>query len=211
MYQTLAVFKNLILKKKSVVDQLPYKVAALQSQPSVLWKNGAYVTLCCRSAESSNIFKGKCLWWRLFSMKDASLEFIPAILLKTDSSTEVFEYGLFMVTLFKLSRNFLRDIFAKHFLTKSQASNLWVATLLETTCLAKYIELTFYSKGYLYCVKNYIYIRMPMPRFPSGREISRTNRQWQEVFHMNTNWYIASENLRSSQWRCSIENVFLKI
>ena len=36
-------------------------------------------------------------------------------------------------------------------------------TLLEITCLTGYIELAFHSKGYLYCVKNYIYIRMPMP------------------------------------------------
>ena len=29
--------------------------------------------------------------------------------------------------------------------------------------MAEYIELSFPSKGYLYCVKNYIYIWMPMP------------------------------------------------
>ena len=100
---------------------------------------------------------------KTFFIKDASLEFIPAISLKTDSNTEVFAYGFFMVALFKLSGNFLGDIFAKHFLTKLQASYLQVSTLLETICLTKYIELAFNSKGYSYCVKNYIYIRMPMP------------------------------------------------
>ena len=100
---------------------------------------------------------------KAFFIKDASLEFIPGISLKTDSNTEVFTYEFFMVTLFKLWGNFLRDIFAKHFLTKSQAFNLQVATLLEITCLRKYIELAFISKGYLYCAKNYIFIRMPMP------------------------------------------------
>ena len=64
---------------------------------------------------------------------------------------------------FKLSGNFVRDIFAKHFLRKLQASNLLAATLLEITCLTKYMELAFNSKGYLYGVKNYIYIRMLMP------------------------------------------------
>ena len=100
------------------------KLQPCSLQSSVLWKSGAYVTLSCRSTESSDIFKGKCLWWRFFFFKDANLEFIPAISLKTDSNTEIFEYGFFMVTLFKLSRNFLWDIFAKHFLIKSQASNL---------------------------------------------------------------------------------------
>ena len=153
--------------------------------PQYLWKNGAYVTPSCRSAESSNIFKSKCLWWRLFFIKDANLEFIPVISLKTDSNIEVFAYGFFMVTLFKLSGDFLGDIFAKHFLTKLQASYLQVSTLLETTCLTKYIELAFNSKGYSYCVKNYIYIRMPMtmpmPRFPNGPCMSCFKSEKQSV------------------------------
>ena len=73
-----------------------------------------------------------------FFIKDASLEFISAISLKKDSNTEVFPYGLFTVTLFKLSENFLRDIFAKHFLTKSQA-----APLMEITCLTKIYRSSF--------------------------------------------------------------------
>ena len=40
------------------------------------------------------------------------------------STTELFLHGSCGVALFKSSRNFLRDIFAKHFLTKSRASNL---------------------------------------------------------------------------------------
>ena len=110
---------------------------------------------------------------KTFFIKDTSLEFVPAISLKTNSNTEVFAHGFFMVTLFELLKNFLRDIFAKHFLTKSQASNIQVATLQEITCLAKYTELAFNSKGYSYCVKNCIHIRMPMPmpitipRFPN--------------------------------------------
>ena len=96
-------------------------------------KNVAHVRPSCRSPESSDVFTGKYLWRRLFFTKDASLEFIPAISLKRDSNTEVFQYEFFTVTLFKLSENFLRHIFAKHFLTKSQASNLEVAILLEIT------------------------------------------------------------------------------
>ena len=56
-----------------------------------------------------------------FFTKDASLEFIPAISLKMDSNAEVFPYRFFKVTFLKLLENFLRDIFAKHFLTNSQA------------------------------------------------------------------------------------------
>ena len=57
-------------------------------------------------------------------MKDTSLEFIPAISLKKDANTVVVPYGFFKITIFKLLENFLRDIFAKYFLAKSQASNL---------------------------------------------------------------------------------------
>ena len=93
-----------------------------------------------------------------FFIKDASLGFIPAISLKTNSNTEVFTYGFCMVALFKLWGDFLRDIFAKHFLTKSQASNLSVATSLETMCLTKYIELAFNSKRlFILCKKLYLY------------------------------------------------------
>ena len=87
-------------------------------------KKRARVRTFRRSTESSNIFTGKCLRWWLFFTKDASLEFIPAISLKRDSNAEVFLYGFFTVTLFKLSEDFLRGIFAKHFLTKPLASNL---------------------------------------------------------------------------------------
>ena len=57
-------------------------------------------------------------------MKDASLEFIPLICLKGDSNIEVFPYGFFQVTISKSLENFQEDVFAKRFLTKSQASNL---------------------------------------------------------------------------------------
>ena len=70
------------------------------------------------------------------------------------------------------ARYFLRDIFAKHFLTKPQVSNPYVATLLKITCLTK-IFITFNSKVNMYCMKDYFYIRMPilmsMPRFPNSR------------------------------------------
>ena len=125
MYRKLAVLKNNVLRKKSMVDQLLNKVATLQYTAfSFMKKIGTHVKPSHRSAESSNTFTGKCLWWRPFFTKDTSLQFIPAISLKRDSNAEVFSCGFFTVTLFKLSENFLRDIFAKHFLTKSQASNL---------------------------------------------------------------------------------------
>ena len=125
MYQKLAILKSNILRKKSMVDQLLNKVATLQYTPlSFMKKNGAHVRPSSKSAESSNIFTGKCLWWSLFFTKDASLEFIPAISLKKGLQQRVFVYGFFTITLFKLWENFLRDIFAKYFPTKSRTSNL---------------------------------------------------------------------------------------
>ena len=59
-----------------------------------------------------------------FFTKVKCLESFPAILLKKDSTTEIFQHGFCKVALFQLSGNFLRDIFAKHYLTMSQASNL---------------------------------------------------------------------------------------
>ena len=62
--------KKNIFRKKTTVDQLLNKVATLQyTALSLMKKNGAHVRPACRSAESSNIFTSKCLWWRLFSLK----------------------------------------------------------------------------------------------------------------------------------------------
>lgn len=51
----------------------------------------------------------------------------------------------------EISENFLRDIFAKHFLTK-----------LESIGRQKYIELTFSSKGGLYCLEDNLSIWSPI-------------------------------------------------
>ena len=84
MYRKLVVLKTIyILRKKSMVDQLLNKVATLQyTALSFMKKNGAHVRPSYRNAESSNIFTGKCLWWRLCFTKDASPEIIPALSLK---------------------------------------------------------------------------------------------------------------------------------
>ena len=97
----------------------------------------------CRSSESSNIFTGKHPWWRLFLTEVAGLKVIRSNLIKKDSITELFLHGSCAVALFKLLRNFLRHIFAKHFLTKSLASNLQVTTLLKLTCLTKIYRSNF--------------------------------------------------------------------
>ena len=44
--------------------------------------------------------------------------------MKKDFTKEVSQLELCMVALFKLSGNFLGDVFAKHFLTNSQTTNL---------------------------------------------------------------------------------------
>ena len=52
---------------------------------------------------------------------------------KTTSSKEVFPHGFCKIDPFKISEEFLRDIFAKHFLIKLQASDQKVASLLKIT------------------------------------------------------------------------------
>ena len=56
-----------------------------------------------------------------FSLKLHSIVHLSNFI-KKDSITELFLHGSSALVLFKLSKNFLRDSFAKHFLTKSQAS-----------------------------------------------------------------------------------------
>ena len=72
-------------------------------------------------------------------------------LIKKDFTTELFLHGSCAVSLFKLSRNFLRDTFAKHVVTKSQASNLQVTPLLKIKTICERL-----------CVKDYSYIHMPI-------------------------------------------------
>ena len=125
MNQKLAVLKNSIFRKSLWWTSFLITLQPCSTQPSVLYqKNGAHVRPSCRNAKSSNIFTGKCLWWRRFFAKDTSLDFIPLICLKGDSNKEVFPYGFFQVTISKLLENFQEDAFTKRFLTKSQASNL---------------------------------------------------------------------------------------
>ena len=49
----------------------------------------------------------------------------PCNFIKKVSTAEVFLRIFCTIAIFKWSGNFLRDIFAKHFLIKSQARNLW--------------------------------------------------------------------------------------
>ena len=120
MYQVLVVLKNHILSKKYVVDQLPNKVPTMQCAALSIMKKRSLYNTFCRSAESSNIFKGKCLWWKHFFFKDASLEFIPAISLKTDSNTKVSTYGFFVV-FFKIIGEFSARYLCKTFSEKVAA------------------------------------------------------------------------------------------
>ena len=52
---------------------------------------------------------------KTFFIKDASLKFIPSNFIENGLQHRgLLSHMVFMVTLFKLSGNFLRDIFAKH-------------------------------------------------------------------------------------------------
>ena len=57
-------------------------------------------------------------WWNRFFTKDASPEFISAISLKRDSNAEVYPYGLFTVTIFKLLKSFCEISFCTTFSDK---------------------------------------------------------------------------------------------
>ena len=46
--------------------------------------------------------RAKPPWWKLFKSEVVDLESIPLILLKTDSSTEVFLRGFHKIALFKI-------------------------------------------------------------------------------------------------------------
>ena len=92
-----------------------------------------------------------------FFTKDASLEFIPAISLKRDSNTEVFLYGFFTVTLFKLSEIIFCEILCKTFSGKVAGFQSIGCDFIENNVFdKKYLELAFKSKGYLYCVKKFM-------------------------------------------------------
>ena len=71
--------------------------------------------------------------------------------------------GFRKIGLYKISENFLRNIFIILYLTKLQTSDLYVSTLLKKIVLQKHIEITFNSKGDYYYLKKNIYIWMQMP------------------------------------------------
>ena len=56
---------------------------------------------------------------------------ITTILFKTDSIAEIFPHRFCGIIPFKISENFLQDVFAIHFLTKLQSSNLKRATVID--------------------------------------------------------------------------------
>ena len=139
-----------------MVHQLLDKVATLQyTALSFIKKNGARVRPSCRSAESSNIFTGKCLWRRSFFTKDTSLEFIPAISLKRDarqhSSCPIW---IFQDNYFQIIGKFSARYLCKTFFDK-------VAGFQSIGC--DFIGNNVFDKTFQkQLLKNYIYIGMPM-------------------------------------------------
>ena len=93
----------------------------------------------CRNAVNSNIFTRKPSW-RMFLFSRSRVAGLQFDLKRAPPQT------------------YLRDIFARHFLTKFQVYN-------KKKCISqKYVELTFNSKGGSYCAKYNLYIRMLMPK-----------------------------------------------
>ena len=89
------------------------------------------------------------------------------------STAEVSLLGFRKIGLYKISENFLRDIFNILYLTKLQTSDLYVSTLLKKIVLQKHIEITFNSKGdYYYLKKIFIFecrCRHANDKIPKGR------------------------------------------
>ena len=104
--------------------------------------------------KNSVVFPGEQPLWRLTFSNGAALESIPEILLKTDSTEEVFLHGFCKMALFKISENFLWYIFAIIFSTKLRACNLYVTIYWKWRVRQKYIEVIYNVKGDLDCVKK---------------------------------------------------------
>ena len=92
--------------------------------------------------------------WRLTFSNGAALESIPEILLKTDSTEEVFLHGFCKIALFKISEKFLWRIFAISFLPKLRACKLCITIYWKWHVRQKYIELIYNAKGDLHYVKK---------------------------------------------------------
>ena len=99
-----------------------------------------------RNTINSAVFTRKTSWRKLFSSLVTSLKSLPAILSTTDSSTEFPSHGFYKVALFKISEDFLWDIFVIPFSNK--VAGLQLGFNFTKKCFwQKYMELTFDSKG----------------------------------------------------------------
>ena len=125
-------------------------------QPAILPKPEFTLGLNWRSAENSDVSTGKHPWWKFLFSKNAGLESIPVILLKTNSTTGNIWHGLCKVPLFSISENFLRGITVILLIQD-------FIPLLKMTEYIVYIELTFSSKDNFNWVADNVYIRMPEP------------------------------------------------
>ena len=83
-------------------------------------------------------FTGKTGWQKFFFGKVKDLETILAILLKADSTTDIFRQGFCKIAPFKNLENSLLDVYVIAFLTKLQPFSLQVVTLLKMRRLTIY-------------------------------------------------------------------------
>ena len=104
MYWILPALKNIFWEKST--------------QEPILSKNRAHVRPFSRGVENSNLFTGKPLCCRFFSVKLLLLRsgVYSCNLIKKNSNTEVLPYEFYLT--FKVNKTFLQDIFPKYFLTK---------------------------------------------------------------------------------------------
>ena len=81
-------------------------------------KNGIHVRPFWRSSKCSDWSTRKHSWRNVLFSKVPGLEFVPVILLKTDSTVEIFQHGFCKICTLKDSKNFMKGIFATLFLIK---------------------------------------------------------------------------------------------
>ena len=140
MYRKLA-FLKIFWVKILWSTSFMIKLQPFSTQPSVLWKKRSpWKTFLQKHWEfysQVNVFGGG------FYSLNIQVQSLFQQFHKKELQRRGFPIGFFTVTLFKLSENFLSDVFAKPFLTKSQASSLLVATLMEITSLTKIYRTNF--------------------------------------------------------------------
>ena len=133
MFRKLAVLKRILRVKR--LWRTNVKFVILQCKATNFTKTRIEGRPFWRWAENSDVSAGKAPWWKLLFRKIESLESIPAVLWKTDSTTVILQYGFGNIPLFKTLENLLRGITAIPFILEP-------GTSLKMTCFEYIVHRT---------------------------------------------------------------------